>query len=110
MRNPLDFSLRKALLGVKWYVERLEQSVIEAVGGVGLEGVRSPHTGVWLNAPEEKVCAVGVHNSGLVTSHGLALNCCVDLVSSAYVLRVLHQVVASITKDLKVLFKHLDPI
>ena len=29
--------------------------------------------------PERKVCALGVHSSNLVTSHGLALNCDVDL-------------------------------
>ena len=72
---------RKAILGVKWYVERLEQTVIDACGEVGVEAVRSPpHPGVWVpGQPEEKVCALGVHSSNLVTSHGLALNCDVDL-------------------------------
>ena len=72
---------RKAILGVKWYVERLEQSVIDTCGDVGVEAVRSPpHPGVWVpGEPEEKVCALGVHSSNLVTSHGLALNCDVDL-------------------------------
>ena len=41
---------------------------------------RSPHTGVWVNTNnEKKICAMGVHNSDLVTSHGLALNCDIDL-------------------------------
>ena len=72
---------RKAILGVKWYVERLEQTVIDTCGDVGVEAVRSPpHPGVWVpGEPEEKVCALGVHSSNLVTSHGLALNCDVDL-------------------------------
>ena len=77
-------SARKRLLGVKWYVHRLEQTVIDALDEMGLEGWRSPHTGVWIKRDgeqaEEKVCALGVHNSGLVTSHGIALNCCVDMV------------------------------
>ena len=28
---------------------------------------------------EQKICAMGVHNSDLVTCHGLALNCDIDL-------------------------------
>ena len=41
---------------------------------------RSPHTGVWVNKNnEKKICAMGVHNSDLVTSHELALNCDIDL-------------------------------
>ena len=41
---------------------------------------RSPHTGVWVNKNnEKKICAMGVHNSDFVTSHGLALNCNIDL-------------------------------
>ena len=72
---------RKAILGVKWYVERLEQTVIDTCGELGVEAVRSPpHPGVWVpGVPERKVCALGVHSSNLVTSHGLALNCDVDL-------------------------------
>ena len=74
---------RKALLGMKWYVDKLEQTVIDAVEPVGLKGYRSPHTGVWIadkdGENESKICAMGVHNSGFVTSHGLALNCDIDL-------------------------------
>ena len=42
-----------------------------------LHSFRSPHTGVWVN--RNKICAMGVHNKDLVTSHGLALNCNTDL-------------------------------
>ena len=38
---------------------------------------RSPHTGVWLG--DNKICAMGVHSSNLITSHGLALNCNINL-------------------------------
>lgn len=68
---------RKAALGVRWYVNALEEVIIKACKEFGLKGSRSPHTGVWIG--ENKVCAMGVHSSQLVTSHGLALNCCVDL-------------------------------
>lgn len=65
------------LRGMKWYVERLEQMVIDLIKGYGLQGERSPHTGVWLG--DSKICALGVHSSDLVTSHGLALNVNTDM-------------------------------
>ena len=35
---------------------------------------------MWVNKlNEKKICAMGVHNSDLVTCHGLALNCDIDL-------------------------------
>ncbi len=78
---------RKALLGMKWYIHQLEEAVIATCDSLGLAGAhRSPHTGVWLGGkgqggePEKKVCAMGVHNSGFVTTHGLAINCNTDLV------------------------------
>ena len=79
--NLRDFapqnSRRKALLGMKWYVHSLEQMVIELLASLGVEGARSPHTGVWVG--QNKICAMGVHSNDLVTSHGLALNCNTDL-------------------------------
>jgi len=77
-------SRRKAMLGMKWYVENLEQVVIDLLSSsYSLHGFRSPHTGVWLKTrgPHQmsKICALGVHNSDLVTSHGLALNCTTDM-------------------------------
>ena len=50
---------------------------IDTCAHFGLEAGRSPHTGVWIQ--DRKICAMGVRNSGYVTSHGLALNCNVDL-------------------------------
>ena len=72
---------RLKVLGMKCYVHDLEEVVIQTLkNGFGLEGFRSPHTGVWVDKIEEKkICAMGVHNSDLVTCHGLALNCDIDL-------------------------------
>ena len=79
--NLRDFapesSRRKAMLGMKWYVWSLEQMVIDLISKWGVQGNRSPHTGVWVRG--KKICAMGVHNSNLVTSHGLALNCDTNL-------------------------------
>jgi len=68
---------RKAALGIKWYVNTLEQVVIKTISCYGLEGQRSPHTGVWVG--DNKICAMGVHSSQLITSHGLALNANTDM-------------------------------
>jgi len=79
--NLRDFapeaSRKKSLLGMKWYVWTLEQMVLDLLTNYGLEGARSPHTGVWLG--DSKICAMGVHSSNMVTSHGLALNCTTDM-------------------------------
>ena len=79
--NLRDFApeaaTRKSLLGMKWYINTLEQIIIDMCQDYGITGTRSPHTGVWVG--NNKICAMGVHNSNLVTSHGLALNCSTDL-------------------------------
>ncbi len=85
---------------MRWYVNTLEQTVIDSLkDDFDILSERSPHTGVWIK--DNKVCAMGVHSSDLasippdyrlmvkqpkllsiflqITSHGLALNCNIDL-------------------------------
>ncbi|XP_061714308.1 putative lipoyltransferase 2, mitochondrial isoform X2 [Cydia pomonella] len=62
---------------VKWYVNSLEETVINVCSELGLKGKRSPYTGVWIE--DNKVAAIGVHASRYVTSHGVAVNCDNDL-------------------------------
>ncbi len=60
------------------FVEALEAGVIDWLGGLGLDaGRRAGQPGVWRGA--DKLCAVGLHISGGVAMHGLALNLCPDL-------------------------------
>lgn len=70
-------------LGVKEYVERLEEIVIRTLADYGIEGGRLPGaTGVWLapgRAGARKICAIGVKCSRYVTMHGFALNVNTDL-------------------------------
>jgi len=74
---------RGMVMGMKWYVWSLEEMVISLLDEFGIKGCRSPHTGVWVpSGPQgvlSKVCAMGVANKNMVTSHGLALNCRTDL-------------------------------
>ncbi len=70
-------------LGVKEYVERLEEIVIRTLADYGIKGDRLPGaTGVWLEpgqAGARKICAIGVKCSRYVTMHGFALNVNTDL-------------------------------
>ncbi len=61
------------------YLRMLEQTLIVALAGYGVEAGRIPGlTGVW--AGEEKVAAIGVKlTAGGVTLHGFALNVSADL-------------------------------
>jgi lipoyl(octanoyl) transferase len=60
------------------YVRALEQSVIDTLAESGVEAERiAGLTGVWVGGA--KICAIGVHLSRWVTSHGLALNVATDL-------------------------------
>lgn len=72
------FHLGALKKGVRWYVCQLERTVIEVCRRFGISASTSaPHTGVWVQ--DRKICAIGIQCSRHVTSHGLALNCDVDL-------------------------------
>lgn len=70
-------------LGVKKYVDLLEESVIRLLKHFNIEGNRvEGATGVWIDIGsqrERKICAIGVKCSHFVTMHGLALNVNTDL-------------------------------
>ena len=67
------------------YVRAIEEVIIQAIGDFGLDGTRVPGaTGVWVNGA--KVCAIGVHISRWVTSHGFALNVETDLRYFQYII------------------------
>jgi lipoyl(octanoyl) transferase len=71
--------------GVQAYVRGLEEVIIRALAGYGVQAGRHEGlTGVWVG--RDKIAAIGVRVSrpggaagGWVTSHGLALNVSVDL-------------------------------
>lgn len=75
--------LERYRLGIKKYIDLLEESVIRTIDSYGIKGERvKGATGVWIGTgtPEErKICAIGVKSSRYVTMHGLALNVNTDL-------------------------------
>lgn len=57
-----------------WFLRELEESIIQTLHVFGIESHRIDGlTGVWIEGTR-KVCAIGVHCSRWVISHGFALN------------------------------------
>jgi len=75
--------LERLHLGLKQYIFTLEEIVIQTLHDFGITAGRlDGATGVWLAAdkPEaRKICAIGVHASRFITTHGFALNVNTDL-------------------------------
>ena len=71
-------------IGVREYIEKMEDAIITTIAEYGLTGGRKEGaTGVWLNAEHKvrarKICAIGVRVSRYVTMHGFALNVNTDM-------------------------------
>ena len=61
-----------------WYLRSLEDALIQALGGLGIEAGRNPGlTGVWTAG--RKIASIGIHVKQWVTLHGFALNVTTDL-------------------------------
>ena len=78
------FDLREWKRDVGAYLRAIEQAIIDTLGGFGMEaGREAGATGVWTK--QGKICAIGVHISRWVTSHGFALNHTTDLSYFQYI-------------------------
>lgn len=71
-------------IGVREYIEKMEDAIIETIAEYGLIGGRKEGaTGVWLDFEHKvrarKICAIGVRVSRFVTMHGFALNVKTDM-------------------------------
>ena len=72
-------ALREDRRDLHRYLRDLEEALIRAVAGFGIEATRSPgQTGVWVG--DDKLAAIGVRvSTGWITWHGFALNVGADL-------------------------------
>ena len=73
------FDLDTWKLGLKQYIDRLEETIIRFLAIYGIKGERlAGATGVWIDpdvpGKARKICAIGVKSSRFVTMHGFALN------------------------------------
>lgn len=71
-------------LGIKAYIDKLEDVVIQTLQYYGITAEKDPKAmGVWIDAKHpakaRKICAIGVRASRFVTMHGFALNVNTDL-------------------------------
>lgn len=71
-------------IGVKDFIFKMEQAIIQTIGEYGLEGaLKDGATGVWLDstipAKSRKISAIGVRVSRYVSMHGFALNVNTDM-------------------------------
>lgn len=62
---------------IRWYICHLEKTIINLCRQFNLTAQTTADTGIWIR--DKKVCAIGVHGSRYITTHGLALNCDIDL-------------------------------
>ena len=67
-------NLKENRLGVREYIWKLEEVIINLLLSFGIQGHRSAQYpgGVWVG--EGKICSIGIHVSHYITSHGFALN------------------------------------
>lgn len=73
------FHLERSRPDLHWFLRTIEQSVIDALATFGIASGRVEGlTGVWIGE-RNKICAIGIHCSRWVTSHGFALNVSNDL-------------------------------
>ena len=75
--------LERIGIGLRGYIEALEEAVIRTVAEYGITAGRiAGASGVWID-PEgrrpRKICAIGVRSSRFITMHGFALNVSTDL-------------------------------
>ncbi len=70
-------------LGIKGYMNLLEDCIIELLDSYGIKGEKIDDAiGIWIGkgtSNERKICAMGVKCTRFVTMHGLALNVTTDL-------------------------------
>ncbi|MCD4730204.1 MAG: lipoyl(octanoyl) transferase LipB [Bacteroidales bacterium] len=73
------FNLEAFALGVKQYIFKLEESIIQTLANYGIQSGRLKGViGVWLDPDDpskaRKICAIGVKASRYVSMHGFAFN------------------------------------
>ncbi|MBU2650473.1 MAG: lipoyl(octanoyl) transferase LipB [Bacteroidetes bacterium] len=78
------FDLEQFGIGVKKYIELLEEAVIKTLALFGMDSGRlEGATGVWLEPANpgraRKICAIGVRSSRHITMHGFAFNVNTDI-------------------------------
>ncbi len=73
------FNLKDFKTDLHWFLREIETCIIDILADYGIKaGIVEKLTGVWIEN-KRKICAIGLHCSQWVTSHGFALNVNNDL-------------------------------
>lgn len=68
------FNLNEFKPDLHWFLREIEEVIINTIAELGISSSRVEGlTGVWVEE-QRKICAIGLHCSRWVTSHGFALN------------------------------------
>lgn len=79
------FNLNDFKPDLHWFLREIEEAIINTVGELGIASSRVDDlTGVWIEN-QRKICAIGLHCSRWVTSHGFALNVCNNVKDFDYI-------------------------
>jgi lipoyl(octanoyl) transferase len=79
------FNLSAMKEDLHWFLREIEEAVIEIISHWNIAGGRVEGlTGVWIEN-KRKICAMGLHCSRWVTSHGFALNVLNNLMEFSYI-------------------------
>lgn len=70
-------NLKSFAASVRRYVCQIERMTIRVCAEFGIKAGTTKDTGVWVE--DRKICAIGIHASRYITTHGLALNCNTNL-------------------------------
>lgn len=72
------FNVKEGLTGIKPFIERIEDAIIETVSDFGINAYkREKFIGVWTE--KGKICSIGIAVKRWVSFHGFALNVNTDL-------------------------------
>jgi len=96
------FDLTSMRTDLHWFLREIEECIIETIAEYGILGDRVEGlTGVWVER-SRKICAMGLHCSRWITSHGFALNANNDLDEFAYIVPcgIADKKVTSIEKEI----------
>lgn len=96
------FDLKEFKQDLHWFLRQIEQSIIDSLKSYQIDSSRVEGlTGVWID-DMRKVCAIGMHCSRWVTSHGFALNVNNDISEFDYIVPcgIEDKEVTSISKEL----------
>jgi lipoyl(octanoyl) transferase len=96
------FDLKQYKQDLHWFLREIEDCIIQTIASYGIVGDRVEGlTGVWLES-KRKICAIGMHCSRWVTSHGFALNVKNNLNEFFYIIPcgITDKEVTSISKEI----------